>query len=243
LLSKLVNEYPDLPDFQLDLVRGHRNQAALLADLDRPADAEAALDQALALCQKLTTRWSNVPAYLEELAAVWFDIGNLRAALGRDPEAKEAWREFLKLAPDTRHTWERKAWFLATCPDAEFRDPAQAVLLAKKAVDKAPRSPRALQALGVASYRAGDWKAAADALNESRHFSKSVDVAGSFFLAMAYWQLGDKSRAGQRYDEAVQAMKNNQPSQHNLRRFCDEAAKLLGLNGHKSKGEETSPKN
>jgi tetratricopeptide (TPR) repeat protein len=242
LLSKLVKEYPGLPEFQLDLARGHRSQAALLLDLNRPEDADKALDQALALCQKLTTRWPDVPAYSEELATVWLQLGDLRAALGRNPEAKTAWRNFLKLAPDTRHSWERKAWFLATCPDTEFLDPAQAVRLAQKAVDKAPRSRRALQSLGVASYRAGDWKPAADALNESLRFSKSGDAASDFFLAMTHWQRGDKEKAHRLYERTVEAMAKNQPNQHALRRFRAEAADLLGVNGPKSKGNEASSK-
>ncbi len=242
LLSKLVNEYPSLPEYQLDLARGRRNQAALLLDLDRPQDGDKALDQALTLCQKLTTRWPDVPAYSEELASDWLLLGDLRAALGRNPEAKAAWRNFLKLAPETRRTWESKAWFLATCPDLEFRDPAQAVRLAQKAVDKAPRSRRALQALGVASYRAGDWKPAADALNESLRFSKSGDAASGFFLAMTHWRRGEKEKAHKLHEQAAQAMAKNQPNQHALRRFRVEAADLLRVNGPKSKGDEASPK-
>jgi Flp pilus assembly protein TadD len=114
--------------------------------------------------------------------------------------------------------------------------------LAQKAVDKAPRSRRALQSLGVASYRAGDWKPAADALNESLRFSKSGDAASDFFLAMTHWQRGEKEQARKSYDQAAQAIAKNQPNQHALRRFRAEAADLLGINGPKSKGNEASSK-
>jgi len=240
LLTKLVNNHPGLPEYRLDLARGQRSLASLLADVGRSAEGDKALDDALARCQELTKRWPGVPEYLEELATGWLLLGDLRAARGREREAKDAWRKFLELAPDTRHTQERKAWLLATCFDPEFRNPDQAILLAKKATDKAPRSRRALQALGVVSYRNGDWQAAADALNESLRFSKAGNAASLFFLAMAHWQLGDKNQAAKCYDQAVQAMEKNQPNQHALLRFRREGSALLQI--QEEKGSYKDPK-
>ena len=59
--------------------------------------------------------------------------------------------------------------------------------------------------LGMVQYRAGDWRAATASLE------KCFELAGDdheatdcqFFLAMAYWRLGDKERAGKSYDRAV----------------------------------------
>jgi serine/threonine protein kinase/tetratricopeptide (TPR) repeat protein len=229
LLKKLVNDYPDMPDYQVDLARAHRNVASLLVDLGRPQDADKAVNDALVLSQQLTKERPGIPDYQEELATVWLLLGDLRGALHRSGEAKEAWHKFLELAPDTAQAREKKAWFLATCPDEKFLDPAQAVLLAKKAVHRAPRSRHALQTFGVASYRVGEWKAAADALNESKRSSKSGDAASLFFLAMTHWQRGDKKQAGKCYDQAVQALEKNQPNQHELRRFRAEAEALLEI--------------
>ena len=50
-----------------------------------------------------------------------------------------------------------------------------------------------------------------------------------FFLAMAYQQLGEKEKARQWYDRAVQWMDKNQPKNEELRRFRREAAELLGV--------------
>ena len=46
---------------------------------------------------------------------------------------------------------------------------------------------------------------------------------------MAHWQVGEKDKARQRYDEAVQWMEKNQPKNDELRRFQAEAAELLGI--------------
>ncbi len=45
----------------------------------------------------------------------------------------------------------------------------------------------------------------------------------------AHWQLGEKEKAREWYDKAVQWMDNNQPANDELRRFRSEAAELLGI--------------
>ena len=50
-----------------------------------------------------------------------------------------------------------------------------------------------------------------------------------FFLAMAYWQLGEKDKARLTYEDAVQWMDQNQPDNDYQRRFRAEAAELLGI--------------
>jgi Tfp pilus assembly protein PilF len=54
-----------------------------------------------------------------------------------------------------------------------------------------------------------------------------------FYLAMAHWQLGEKDKAREWYDRAVQWMDNNQPTNEELRRFRVEAAELLGVKDKK----------
>jgi tetratricopeptide (TPR) repeat protein len=129
------------------------------------------------------------------------------------------------------------ARFYATCPDKQFRNPAEAVELAKQAVEEiakfARRTPRdegdCWKTLGVAQYRAGDWKAAVAALEKAMQFRNGGDGTDWFFLAMAHWQLGEKEQARQHYDKAVEWMKKNRPNDEELRRFQAEAADLLGI--------------
>jgi serine/threonine protein kinase/WD40 repeat protein len=52
--------------------------------------------------------------------------------------------------------WDNQAWRLAASADPKLRDPRRAVELAKKAVELAPGE--GLYTLGLAHYRAGDWK-------------------------------------------------------------------------------------
>src|SRR5262249_23968031 len=57
------------------------------------------------------------------------------------------------------------AWLLATSPDEKVRDVRRAVELARRAVEQAPTQATFWNSLGVARYRAGDWKGSMEALN------------------------------------------------------------------------------
>jgi WD40 repeat protein len=135
----------------------------------------------------------------------------------------------IRLQPNNAPAHNSLAWLLATGPDPKLRDPAQAVRLAHRAVELAPRSGLYWKTLGAARYRAGDWKAAVAALERSMALRNGGDSSDWFFLAMTHWQLGDQEQAHKRYDEAVQWMDKNKPPDEELHRFRAEAAELLGL--------------
>jgi serine/threonine protein kinase/WD40 repeat protein len=130
-----------------------------------------------------------------------------------------------------------QAWRLATNPNPKQRDPARALKLAQKAVQLAPREALCWNTLGVAYYRAGHWKEAIAALAKSMELQKgALESFDAFFLAMAHWQLGEKEKARRWYDRAVRWMERhkdrlqgNKKLAKELRRFCAEAAELLGM--------------
>jgi tetratricopeptide (TPR) repeat protein len=105
--------------------------------------------------------------------------------------------------------------------------------------------------LGVAHYRAGDWKAAVTALQKSLELRKTGDIYNCrawLFLAMAHWQMGKKEEARRWYQQAVQWMERNQPAleEHRprakqLRHFRDEAAELLGIKADPMSNERQKP--
>jgi tetratricopeptide (TPR) repeat protein len=117
---------------------------------------------------------------------------------------------------------------LVTCPDAKLHDPRRAIDLATKATELAPKWGAVWNTLGVAHYRAGDWKAANAALEKSTEL-QGDNAFDEFFMAMTQWQLGKKPEARRAYDQAVQWMEKNQPKNEELRRFRAEAEALLGI--------------
>lgn len=122
------------------------------------------------------------------------------------------------------------AWFVVRHPATDSRGIWQAIAWAKQAVELAPEQGSCWHTLGVALYRAGDWKAAIKVLEESRALHDEAEFSfDGFFLAMAHWQRGNKDEARKWYDQAVQWMEKNQPQNEELRRFRTEAAELLGI--------------
>ena len=123
------------------------------------------------------------------------------------------------------------AWFLATCPDPQFRDPHRAVELARQAVARAPKQADYWNTLGAACYRAGRPGDAATALERAIEYRVGGgDACDYFFLAMARRQLGDQEQSRQAYDEALRWLKRFPGAQGTeLGRIRVEAEEVLGL--------------
>jgi hypothetical protein len=156
---------------------------------------------------------------------------NLAGALriqGKLDEAVAQFRKAIELDPKSAMAHNNLAWLLATCPEPQFRDPQRAVEFAKKSVELAPTEGSSWNTLGAAHYRAGNWRDAIAALEQSLKLQgdNSFDW---FFLAMAHWQLGAKDQARKWYEKAVEWMDKNAKDNDELRRFRREAEELLEI--------------
>jgi tetratricopeptide (TPR) repeat protein len=156
------------------------------------------------------------------------ELGRVLSANRRYNEAIAEYEAAIRLQPKSVWGNNNLAWLLATCPNLKLRDPGRAVELAKRAVALAPRASFYWNTLGVASYRAGDWKAAIKALEKAEELAPGKYLAwNAFFLAMAHWQRGEKERARKEYERAVSWMEKNRLKDEELRRFHAEAEGLL----------------
>jgi serine/threonine protein kinase/WD40 repeat protein len=111
-----------------------------------------------------------------------------------------------------RHAWEQHpddpqncnslAWYYLMAPES-FRNVPEALTLAKKAVELDPTNPNSRNTLGLARYRAGDYRAAVEILRDNVDRQEDRYVAlDLYFLAMSHHQLGDSARARDYYDWA-----------------------------------------
>jgi len=162
-------------------------------------------------------------------------------ATGREAEAIKLREELLVISktklgpihPETLKNMKRLAWLLVASKDLKLRDPQRAVALAKEVAESKPDDGELWNTLGVAHYRASNWQFAVDALVKSMEIRNGGDSFGWLYLAMAHWQLGEKDKARQRYDQGVNWMTENKPANEDLTRLRNEAAELLGVSKEK----------
>jgi tetratricopeptide (TPR) repeat protein len=169
------------------------------------------------------------------------NLGQALCVNGRPGEAGDAFREALRLAPNDPIMINNYARYLATCPEAEFRDASQAVRLAQKAIELKPKSGGYWNTLGAAHYLAGHWPEAVAALEKAGQLRRGDSATDGFFLAMAHWQLGHKDEAGSYFHKAVAWMDKHQPKNEELRRFRAEAAALLGIADNPKDSDKGKP--
>jgi tetratricopeptide (TPR) repeat protein/serine/threonine protein kinase len=173
---------------------------------------------------------------LSQVVSVYLLRAQANGRLGHFEEARADYEAALQREPDHATASLALAWLLATCPDAKVRDPNQAVARARKAVQLAPKRADRWNTLGVAYYRAGDWKAAVDALDKSVELRPGADAFDGLFLAMAHRKLGNHDAAHRSYEQVLHWLKFNQKAlasdrvqAEELRRFRAEAEEVLGL--------------
>jgi tetratricopeptide (TPR) repeat protein len=179
---------------------------------------------------------SRVIELRPDYADAWENRGLAHRKLGKLQDALNDFQQYRKLTHDSPRALNNLAWFFAACPDARLRDPKQAVELAKKAVALLPEEGNYWNTLGVAHYRAGDYKAAVTALEKSVQLKSGGNSTDWFFLAMSRWKLDEHDRARKAYDRAVRWTEKHALQDEDQRRFGDEAAELLGIDKDQSSG-------
>ena len=82
----------------------------------------------------------------------------------------------------------------------------------------------------VAHYRAGEWRAAVGTLEKARSMLAGSDrCVGTFALAMARWQAGQREQARRCFDQAARDAVALSPASRLVQDFRAEAVALLGL--------------
>jgi tetratricopeptide (TPR) repeat protein len=185
-----------------------------LADFDEAVTVDPQMWQAWQEKGKVhaeTGQWDNaIAAYSRVLIANpgWWDGWPIRAQLyekaGKWDQAVADYAEAIRLSPEILQWQTALAWLLTNCPNPLIRNPRRAVELARKGVSGEHRVEWAWNALGAAHYRAGDWKAAVEALEKSIELRHGGEALDWYFLAMAYQRLGKTDEARRWYDKAAE---------------------------------------
>ena len=161
--------------------------------------------------------------------------GMVREAEEAWSSARRLWAELAADYPDDleyRKCWldglNDSAWTLIARPGLDAHGLASTIQLAEQTVTLEPESATYWNTLGIAYFRARDWKAAIHALGQSTELGDGGTSFDFFFLAMAWWQQGDREQAHHWYLRGNAWMEEHNPGHEALIRFREEATALLG---------------
>jgi tetratricopeptide (TPR) repeat protein len=241
--SKLVTAYPTVSAYRHEFSLIHCALGDICSRKGELQEAEKCFRHSLAQMDRLVSDSPDRLDYRGELKAANTNLAYLLLRTRQFREAVRAFRRWIELTPNDPEPHRELACVLADCSDTTVRDPAQAVKLAQRSLDLAANDRSGWSILGIAFYRAGDWRNAITAVKQGIKLnSGGTTYAGVFVVAMAYWQMGDKKLARWWYDQAAQGMdKQKKPTSELSRRLRVEAATLLGIHEPPTKGKEESP--
>jgi tetratricopeptide (TPR) repeat protein len=232
------------PAARLETGRAYRMGAALWEMQGKRDDYRKALFTAASHLEQLVSAQPNDASYRQELATTYDDLGHALYRQGRPEEAAVAFdRATLHYSRARQlpaayggkfadileaNDFSNHAVFLADCPQACFRRPGEATVLAGRAVELASQVGIFWTTLGVARYRASDYRAAIAAMEKSLECRPRGANSALFFLAMAHWQLGEPNQAREWYARAKENAPAGSYIADQLQRHRAEAAALLG---------------
>jgi eukaryotic-like serine/threonine-protein kinase len=231
LLDSLAANVPDSVFPQSELANTLAGLADLLNDSGRREESLAVRRRVVDLVKTLKASFPDDPVHRIHLVSGYLQLVSMLWALGRQSEAAEPFKNALEVDPQDGGANNELAWFLATTPEPRLRNAPLAVRLATNAVAADPDSANYRNSLGVAHYRNGDDKAAVAELEKAVNLQAGGSSVDWFFLAMAYWRLGDRDKARGWLDRAVDWMDKNNPRDAELIRFRAEAEAMLADSG------------
>ncbi len=197
-----------------------------MGDIDklRPRQMAANLDRAIEAAPQLAHRWHARGVFHREAGRYTQAVADLREAVKR-----------ARASNNSRHQamlCNVLARALCTAPE-RFRDPAEALRMARRAMKLRPGEWSYLNTLGIANYRAGRLADSVAALEKGlASGAGQADAADLYFLAMCHHKLGDQRRAeeclkrGQTWHQR-HASDSRKETDEELRQLRDEARQLV----------------
>jgi tetratricopeptide (TPR) repeat protein len=235
IARQLVTGYPDVAAYKELEQWTYMMIAVNREKCGRFEEAESWYRQALAVTEALREKYPKVGRFQRiamygcwDLANVLWERGTRAEAAGFYARVRDAWSKAAQ--PDVLDT---NAWFLAVCPDPQYRDPRRAIEIATRLVEQHPKDGSYWLTLGAARYRSGDYQAAIQALDTAEAVGMMPDFYATqhvwFFKAMAHGRAGERDRGRACYDMAVALANKKNHWMLESCRNCAEAEEVLGL--------------
>ncbi len=191
----------------------------ILINLGLALKTQGKLKEAIACYRRAIDLDPNQASYHKSVA-------KLLSQSGDEAGSCAAYREVIRIRPNDSATLNTLAWVLATDTDPELRNAAEAVKLAGRAVELAPKEWAYWDTLAVAAHASENWSESLRA-RETMLTLKPGQVVDLFYLAIANENLGHHDSALDCYFPATAQARSK--IELTLR---DEFEQLLGLNAN-----------
>jgi len=223
----LASDFPDDPEYLVQLTDRRLQIAGWMDASGLRTQAERELRQLVAFYDRLANA-SASPARAHAMADSYYRLARVLGD-ARPTEQQEAFRQGLRLKPESPALLNGLAWSLSLSPAAPPRDSAEAVERAKRALAVDPKERAFWNTLGLAHLRAGNWPQAEEALRKSIELqSHGGDASDRLVMAMLSWRRGDKAKALEWYIRSLDWMARYPDPDPSLSALRDETARLLG---------------
>jgi len=198
----LAQRYPEVAGFQHDLAGFYCWLSGAEFNAHEMDASFRSINKSIEISKRLVEGYPENAEYRRELSQFCVDCGHKYSITDDVAHEFELLEHAAVVDPTNPEPYAWMAWVLANHRNPKVRNPTRAVALARKAVALYPRDGNFWNTLGVTQYRAGDWRSAVDSLDKSMMLRDGGDGFDWYFVAMAYWRLGDKPRAEEFYRKA-----------------------------------------
>ncbi len=178
-----------------------------------------------------------------EFAEAHYNLGLALARQGQIEEAIRHYQQTLKVKPDHKQALNNMAWLRATCPEASFRDGAEAVKWAQRLMElSGDGNANILDTLAAAYAEAGrlfrgrqDGRAGPDVGNRPKQHGPGRDPSGSNQTLQSWFSLSRYATSGRLEVHPTLAhisqvvsfpLARNLRKPPEIRGFCDQHAKV-----------------
>jgi serine/threonine protein kinase len=235
--TQVVKDWPGEPPFRRRLAATRRDYGILLFEQGKRIEALQQYRQSVDMLVELGKQFPDLPQNqdalcdsLDPLAELYFTQGDRCKAADLFRQIVEMRERLVASRPNDATHCGCLAWFyVGTCIDPRFRNPARAVVLAEKALAQFPQNAYYCSVLGVAQYRNGQWREAVASFEKAKRLRPYRYEGYLFYQAMAHWRLGEKEAARACYDQAAGLMNARDYPAHLMGRAHAETRKLIGI--------------
>jgi tetratricopeptide (TPR) repeat protein len=241
-LLGLRDRFPAVLEHRVRLGSVQVNFGNLLQGAARLVEAEQVRHDAVKTYRELAEQLPGVPRYRASLADSLSRLGETLRRASKFQDANEAWTEALGLQKRLLDAESRNPAYRAaaasTCNSLAllltwqqappYREVGRAVTLALRAVALEQLNGPRWETLGIAQYRAGNWRDCSEAFATAARLKSGKD-SHHFFQAIAHWHLGEREEARRHYAVAAHWFGQQASPDPKMLQLRNEAAALLGI--------------